>query len=60
MDLRNFDFFLIFKIDTKIHNQKINFLFFISNYLFRNLQKICKIVKLKLKPKLKPLSIFGC
>jgi hypothetical protein len=42
-------FFLIFKIDTQIHTQKINFCFFILNYLFRNLQDILKILKLKLK-----------
>ena len=42
-------FFLISKIDTKIHTQKINFLFFIFNHLFRNLQEIRKILKLKLK-----------
>jgi len=42
----NFDFFLIFKIDTQIHTQKLNF-FFILNYLIRNLQEICKILKLK-------------
>ncbi len=34
------------KIDNKIHTQKINF-FFILNYLFRNLQEIFKILKLK-------------
>ena len=43
-----FSFFLIIKIDTPINTQKINF-FFILNYLFRNLQEIWKILKLKLK-----------
>ncbi len=62
-------FFLIFKIDSQIHTQKIKLIFFILNYLYRNLQEILKILKLKLKlkyskslklkPKLKPLSIFG-
>jgi hypothetical protein len=51
MDLGiNFDFFLIFKIDTQIHIQKI--IFFILNYLFRNLQEIRKILKLKLKTRI--------
>ena len=35
------------KIDNQIHTQKINFLFFVSNYLIRNLQEIRKILKLK-------------
>ena len=48
---------------------KLFFIFFIIlNYLFGNLQEICKILKLKLKysknlklkPQLKPLSIFEC
>ncbi len=42
-------FFLIFKIDTQIHTQKIKKNFFILNYLFRNFQEILKILKLKLK-----------
>jgi len=54
------------KIDTQIHTQKIIFFLFILNYLIRNLQEIRKILKLKysknlkLKPKLKPQSIFEC
>jgi hypothetical protein len=63
MDLGiNFDFFLIFKFDTQIHTQKLNFFFIILNYLFGNSQEICKILKLKklkTQTKLKPLSIFG-
>ncbi len=48
-----------------IHTQKINF-FLNLNYLIRNLQEIRKILKLKysknlkLKPKLKAVSIFEC
>jgi hypothetical protein len=42
-------FFLIFKIDTQIHTQKIKKKIFILNYLFRNFQEILKILKLKLK-----------
>jgi len=39
MDLSiNFDYFLIFKIDTQIHTQKTIFLFSILNCLFRSLQ----------------------
>jgi len=34
------------KIDTQIHTQKLKF-FFILNHLFRNLQEIRKILKLK-------------
>jgi hypothetical protein len=50
MDLSiNFDFFLIFKIDTQIHTQKLNFHFLILNYLIRYLQEICKIPKPNLK-----------
>ena len=50
MDLSiNFDFFLIFKIDTQIHTQKLNFNFLILNYLIRYLQEICKIPKPNLK-----------
>ena len=42
MDLSiNFIFFLLFKIDTQIYTQKINFIF-ILNCLFRNLQEIKK------------------
>ncbi len=42
-------FFLIFKIYTQIHTQKIKMIFFILNYLFRNLQEIRKILRIKLK-----------
>jgi len=50
MDLSiNFDFFLIFKIDTQIHTQKLNFHFLILNDLIRYLQEICKIPKPNLK-----------
>ena len=62
----NFNFFLISKIDSQIHTQKINFFYFFFFIRIWNLQEICKILKLKYtqnskhKPKLKPLSIFGC
>jgi hypothetical protein len=50
MDLRlNFKIRKKIKIDTQIHTQKLNFLLIILNYLFGNLQEICKILKLKLK-----------
>ncbi len=35
------------KIDTQIHTQKLNIFFIILNYLFGNLQEICKILKLE-------------
>ncbi len=34
-------------ITTQIHTQKIKYFFLILNYLFRNLQEIRKILKLK-------------
>jgi hypothetical protein len=36
MDLSIKFFFLILKIDTQIHTQKLNLFFFILNYLIRN------------------------
>ena len=52
MDLGfNFDFFLVFKIYTQIHTTK-TFFFLYFNYLFRNLQEICKIPKTQIPKKL--------
>ncbi len=46
MDLSiNFDFFLICKIDTQKYSE---IFFFILNYLFRNLQVICKKISKKI------------
>ena len=61
----NFDFFLIFKIDTQIHTQKLEFFTCILNYLIRNLQEICKNTQTQNIQKIEnsnpePFGFFGC